>query len=307
MNNPPARNPRQKPLILTPRDETILRVIYQYRYMTALDVAYLLFQPSSFTHVREILFALAGGEDFGARTYLCRFPLPGIGNAVRVFTLGAKGRSFLAKQGFPVHWYFRPYKVHHLSHSHVLHNLILTRFLVALSFWTRQQTAFRLLTVRFGHELAGTPVTVRVETKGKTTSVPVIPDAWVLLERARNSNKVPILVEIDRGMEYQQRFKQHVRSRITYIADGSYTRTFGTQSVTVAYATTGEVPAYRERRRETMRQWTAEVLAELNMQNWAGVFRFASVEYQTLYDLSLFEKPVWCRPDSPAPMPLLTP
>jgi hypothetical protein len=308
MNTPPPRTKRKTPLIITPRDERILRAIYQYRYMTALDVAYLLFQPSSFTHVREILSALAGGEDLGTHTYLCRFGLPAVGNAVRVFTLGAKGRRYLTEElGVPVSWYFRPYKLKQLSTGHVLHSLILTRFLVAAQCWSRKQPDFTLFKMRLGYELGSTPGRVTLLAKGKPKTVPVIPDAWLLFERVKNGNHIPILLEIDRGMEYQQRFKQHVRARIKYIEDGGYTRTFATQSATIAYATTGQTPAYRERRREAMRLWTAEVLAELHMQNWAGVFRFASVEYQTLYDLTVFEKPVWFRPDSPAPMPLLTP
>jgi hypothetical protein len=80
---------------------------------------------------------------------------------------------------------------------------------------------------------------------------------------------------------------------------------FGSESVTICYATTGQAPEYRERRRKTMSAWTREVLAELRREDWAGVFRFASLEFDKLYDLTLFEKPVWHRPDSPTPVPLL--
>jgi hypothetical protein len=34
-----------KPLFLTPRDEEILEAVYRYRYVTSLDIAYLLFRP----------------------------------------------------------------------------------------------------------------------------------------------------------------------------------------------------------------------------------------------------------------------
>src|SRR5688500_16093221 len=62
------------------------------------------------------------------------FPLqhPTAGNKERVYTLGSKGRDFLADAfGVPVDWYFRPEKVRHMSYGHVIHNLTLTRFLVA--------------------------------------------------------------------------------------------------------------------------------------------------------------------------------
>jgi hypothetical protein len=142
--------------------------------------------------------------------------------------------------------------------------------------------------------------------RGETITVPVIPDAWLLFERVSNGNKLPIFLEIDRGMEYQQRFKEHIRSRVKFIEDGGYTKMFGSQSVRIAYATTGEIPAYLERRRKTMGVWTKEVLTELGMENWASIFRFASLDFGSLFDLTLFEKPVWYRPDSPTPVPFLT-
>lgn len=308
MNTPAAKTPRKKPLILTPRDEKILRAIYAYRYMTVLDVAWLLFKPSSKTHVGEILSKLAGGSDFQTHMYLCRFGLPSdgnsTGNAERVYTLGAKGRSFLSERGLPITWYFRPYKMRHFSASHVQHNLILTRFIVAAHVWARKQTNFNLLQVRFGHEFVKAPGTVRLEGEGRT--IPVIPDAWLLFERVSNSNKLPIFLEIDRGMEYQKRFKEHIRSRITFYEDGGYTRMFGSQSLRIAYATTGEIPSYAEARRKTMAVWTREVLMEQHRERWADVFRFASVDFGSLYDLTLFEKPVWYGLDSSAPVTLLT-
>jgi hypothetical protein len=111
MKNPPAKITRKKPLILTERDEKILRAIYAYRYMTTLDVAWLLFRPTSKNHVGEVLTRLAGGKDLQTHMYLCRFGLPSVGNSERIFTLGARGRSFLSGQGLPVTWYFRPYKL----------------------------------------------------------------------------------------------------------------------------------------------------------------------------------------------------
>ena len=49
-----------------------------------------------------------------------------------------------------------------------------------------------------------------------------------------------------------------------------------------------------------MKAWTREVLAEMNLKNWGGIFRFTAVEFDTLYDqaTSLFEEPIWLRPDT---------
>jgi hypothetical protein len=67
------------PLILTPRDEQMLKAIYDYRYMTAEDMAYLMFSPSTVPYVRRLLARLSGGKDFQTHMYLCRFPMPKVG------------------------------------------------------------------------------------------------------------------------------------------------------------------------------------------------------------------------------------
>ena len=87
--------------------------IWQFRYVTALEVAHLLFSPKSLTYVRERLRRLAGNADHVERQYLYRFGLPTTrGNSQRIFTLGSRGRDILGGLGFPVDWYFRPSKAY---------------------------------------------------------------------------------------------------------------------------------------------------------------------------------------------------
>src|SRR5205807_2506128 len=95
--------------VLSARDEGILRTVYKYRYVTALDVTRLLFSDGSHKHTQELLSLLCGGDDLLTNTYLCRFALPSAtrGNPERIYTLGVKGRDFLAREiGLPVNWYF---------------------------------------------------------------------------------------------------------------------------------------------------------------------------------------------------------
>ena len=145
-----------KPVVLTRRGEEILYAVYFYRYMTALDVSHLLFSPSSLTYVRKLLTGLAGGGDGVNNQYLYRFALPNAsaGNTQRIYTLGNKGRDYLVSEaGLEVDWYFRPQKVKHLSFSSILHNLILTRFLVAAKRWASLQSGVELSKVRTCYEL----------------------------------------------------------------------------------------------------------------------------------------------------------
>jgi hypothetical protein len=300
-----------KPVILPQRSEEILRAVYFYRYVNALDMAHLLFSPGSLTHVRSILTDLAGGDDYQTNQYLYRFPLPhaSSGNKERIFTLGSKGRDFLANEvGLPVDWYFRPGKVKHLSYGQVIHNLILTRFLVSAHAWCTKQTDFTLAQTRICYELSKMPNMVEVTKEGKTETLKVIPDAWLKFERLKDGKHntfFPVLFEIDRGTEYQQKFKQHVRSRVEFIKRGGlYSNMFATEAVMIAYVTTGERPEYRDARRRAMCTWTQEVLTELHKENWASVFRFHSLCLDDIYNTALFDAPVWYRPDMQTPIPL---
>lgn len=163
MSHAPAPTPKPKPrlnrgklLILTNRDEDILRAIYKYHYVTSQDITRLLFSKGSLTHVREILSALSGGEDHQERNYLYRFQLPNSssGNREKVYTLGATGRDLLASLGLSVDWYFRPHKTRNLSHSHILHDLILTRLVVAAHAWCRKSPDYTIRESRLCYELS---------------------------------------------------------------------------------------------------------------------------------------------------------
>jgi hypothetical protein len=44
--------------------------------------------------------------------------------------------------------------------------------------------------------------------------------------------------------------------------------------------------------------WIRELLKEMRLEDWAGVFKIASVEFQHIYDNSLFEEEAWYLPDS---------
>lgn len=240
-----SSKPMSKPFVITPRIDQILRTIHYYRYMTALDVAARVFSPASLTHAREILKVLAGGEDCVDNRYLFRFPLPGggIGKTEKVFTLGSRGRDYLVSElGIASDWYFRPQNIKHLSHAFIEHNLTLTRFLVAAHLWADRDPGVALTNTQISYEMERSPGRVEVVRNGKRESVKVIPDAWILFHDVKENMRVPVLLEIDRGREYRDKFKNHVRSRIEFVRSGAYERMFAGKGCVVAYATTGELP-----------------------------------------------------------------
>ena len=76
--------------------------------------------------------------------------------------------------------------------------------------------------------------------------------------------------------------------------------------MTIAYLTTGQTPEYRVQRQKTMCVWIRELLKEMRLEEWAGMFKVASVEFQNIYDNSLFEEEVWYRPDQEKAVPLFS-
>jgi hypothetical protein len=228
----------RKPFIITKPIEAILRAVHFYRYMSSEDLCRrLLYSPKSITYVREILSSLSGGADFKTNQYLYRFQLPSTsaGSNERIYTLGSKGRDFIANDlGEPVDFCFRPHKLRHLSYSQVLHNLILTRFLVSAHAWAAKQPDFRLNQTRICYELAREAATIEVsqetlpagrQRKTENLKAIVIPDAWIEFEKLKNGDHehyLPVLLEIDRGSEYKQKYIHHLLSRLAFIKSGEY-------------------------------------------------------------------------------------
>jgi hypothetical protein len=207
--------------------------------------------------------------------------------------------------GLDVDWYFRPHKVKHLSFSKVVHNLFLTRFLVAAKRWASREAEFELLEVRTCYELEAKSEGARGARKPGSEVSGVIPDAWLLFVRRKDKARFPVLLEIDRGTAYRANFKRHVKARLEYIkTGGEYTRVFGEKAVRVAYATTGETKEYREARLRSMCSWTMEVLKELGAEKWAPVFRFHSLSLEEIYKERIFEERAWYSPDMEKPVGL---
>ena len=216
----------------------------------------------------------------------------------QVFVIGAKGKRLLQAQGLPAAWYFRPHKLKFLSYSYVIHNLILTRTMIAASQWAKTHPTYSLTQTRICYELSG---------KALPTDRQVIPDGWLRFseQTSDGSYAQPVIIELDRGMEYKEKFRKHVRGRINYVQSGEYTKTFNSKVVTIAYLTTGQTPEYRQQRQKTMSLWIHELLKEMRLEDWTNVFKVASIEFQNIYDRSLFEKAVWYKPDSSTAVRLL--
>jgi hypothetical protein len=202
--------------------------------------------------------------------------------------------------GMPVDWYFRPSKSDHLSHSHVLHHVLLTRFVVAATAYTRNHPQISLLQTRLSHELARNQGGMSAQKKQKPAKPVIIPDALLLFALQANGAHYPVMLEIDRGTTFRSKFQAQTKARLEFIRSGEYKKVFDFPAVIFAYVTAGTSPAYSQTRVKTMAAWTQSVLTELELQEWGVIFRFSAIAFDTLYaDIpSLLEQPVWYRPDT---------
>jgi hypothetical protein len=162
--------------------------------------------------------------------------------------------------------------------------------------WTKDDPDFRVADTRICYEFAQAPGAVKIVVDGRPRTVTVIPDGWLRVEHLKNGEAVgssPILLEIDRGTAFQQKFRQHIYTRLEFVRGGEYKRIFETDAVTIAYVTTGSTDEFMRSRLAAMRAWTAEVLEELNMKDWASLFRFRALSPQEIYKVPLFKAAVW--------------
>jgi len=238
-----------RPHLLTQTDEAILRACAAYRYMTAEDVGNMFYRQGAFTHARALLRRLSGEQDFAEGEMLYRFRLPDAkpGNRTRIYTLGTAGRAYVEEVlGMPVAGTVRPEKARALGYYHLQHSLALTRVLVATGKWCREEGTHELSSVRTSYELS---------QLRQIQDLPAIPDAWLLITRLSDSKRFPLLLEIDNGTEYRDKFKAHVKARLTFLESEQYREVFGLPAVTVVYLTLGG-----KDRRDHLKTWTEEVL-----------------------------------------------
>src|SRR3954468_10897759 len=97
----------QQGMILTDVDEAIILALGRFSYLTAAQVTRLLF-PGTNDADRRSQRRLKALVDAGYVLRLRALKTPQYGSAAHVFTLGKKGRQYLASLGFLVSSYYRP-------------------------------------------------------------------------------------------------------------------------------------------------------------------------------------------------------
>jgi len=284
----------------TSTEEKILSAFgeLQVPYFTAEDMTRLRFQKGSKAFVRRVMTELAGGGD-NINHYLLRFGLPyAPGNFERYFALGSRGRDYLRTLGLDMHWWQRR---RNYSFNTLLHDSFVIKALVALHLFVGQYPDYQLVETKTAFALAKNPPRFTFSpSEAVQETINVIPDIWACLERAHGDTPevFAMWIEVDCGTETREKFQRLLINRINLIRTKKYAEFFNIHSITFCYLVGTPTRDQRLVRLRRLREWTADVLAEMSLDDWSPLFRFSTID-EYLYDsLILFTDPVFCTPDS---------
>src|SRR4051794_12778252 len=285
--------------MITAPDEAILCALHRFSYLTSEQAGRLLYPKArdSARYVRERLRPLVKDE------YVLRLgalPKPSTGGAPFVFTLGRRGRQYLATCGIEVEPYYRPSEEQEKARNnpYMFHTLAAIDVLISAELLCRDDD--RLSCPRMLNERELKRKAVRVELPNREgaserrSKRAVIPDGWFELEVAGDEVPTSIALELDRGTEGPKHWRDKVAALVAWI-DGPYNTLFATDNITVAVVTG------TDRRRDVMRLWTNAELNALQRGDLAGIFLFTSANPVTTPPRSFFFDDLWypCIPGRP--------
>jgi hypothetical protein len=280
----------------------LLVAIGRYAYLTAEQLRRLLY-GKSINFVRGHLTQLFH-SGYLERTALHHGGFGG--SALPVYTLTAKGDTYLRSAGIPPRGRSRPSERANRSQFTLPHTLQANDLVILCHLLCKLDSRFSVSTFEPESDLRKHPVKfeVHVDT-GLLESFRVIPDAWVHLWQGEEG--YPIIFELDRSTENIKDFRAKIRALIYYIStdrpDGTspYERQFGIAEGTIAFVSGHADP----KRVSQMLAWTEAELSHLGADALAENFRFAAFVPASADPFQVFVDPIWQAPFNPQPQPLL--
>ena len=295
---------REPPLVVSEQEEQLIRACCLYQFLTIPDMVYALPESVSLNYMRKLAARLAGNKDQKPGQYLYRFRLGqrASGNALRVFVPGEASQSLLGKEDDAdgLVW-TNPSTMQRYSYSFVYHNLAVTRLCLCASLFCREHKEYYLAETLLSYSIARNPPRVSLTPDGPETRV--IPDSWLFIERVADGEGYGLWLEIDNCSEFRKSYHRRLSARLALVTSegGAYPSYFGTPAVLLCYAVLGKSPELAGARMHTLRHWTWELLVKDKLVNLAPLFRFATIDYESLYQHTkrLFLEPVWLMPEDP--------
>ncbi len=270
-------------------EQAILRAIHRYHYLTARQLARLLYRPTSLNYVQEHLKLLTEAKFLVTRHLPRRQPK---GSTPYVYALGNKGAKALEQMGIELPRAVKPSSIP-TGELFLEHTLAVADTLIAIERLSYVEPRIHVAGIQHERELKAAPLPITLPGFGKSK---VAPDGFVEVH-IDGQWREGIWLEVDRGTEEQPAWRRKVRA-ILAASRGPYQEYFGINSLTVAVvAMTGPV------RRDTLRRWSEAEVGDSPED--ADLFRFASGA--AIEDAeNLFLGPNWFRPGGSEPIPLFT-
>jgi len=260
---------------LTPVDLMVLRAVNRFRYLTAAQLNRVLWPDNTRDANRYAQRRLATLAQHQYIQVLDNLPKPGNGTAPKVHALAWRGRKALLDEGETVPSYYRPKEVDEsVGNPYFMpHTLAVVDVLVAVERLTQEVPEVRVQKLLLERDLRRLRVQVTVPRASgyeRDRRVGVIPDALFSLSIGGTTEDSHFLLELDRGTERQQVWRDKVAALTLWVASPTSKPLLTTDYVTVMVVTT------TERRRESLRAWTA---AELDARGLAD-------EYSSMYAIT---------------------
>jgi hypothetical protein len=291
----------------TPLDYQLLQYVREYHFLTAVQLVNIHYSAGSLTYAQTKLKTLYEAG------YLDRRALPHVatGQPTYIYALATKGMNYLKAQGFSSFSRYRPNELQHFKYPHLEHVLSLNDVLIAARGLHQVAPDITLEEMRHDLDLKRSPAHVTYTRRlpdGDTDDerVTLVPDAWLdfrlQLANAPKKRRKCIVLELDRGSESNSaEFKKKLRAYVHYsYPGGPYEHMFGTNTITVAYATTAG-----EKRLKMLLLWCEQALKEQKLEHEAPLFRFAALPHGDLDPRTLFLSDMWYVPYKDEPVTLL--
>jgi Replication-relaxation len=281
---------RQPSFLITEVDESILRALARFHYLTAAQASRLLY-PNLLDDNRYMQRRLKRLVDADYVLRLRALPMPQYGQAPHVFTLAHKGRQYTQEMGIGMPTYFRPAEERRATWNHpfMVHRLATIDVMIAADRLCRDQGIVcpQMLSERelkHGAAQVHIPPGPNSSTKEPRTAT-VIPDAWFQLSLSEEGPH-SIAIELDRGTEEQKAWRRKVAT-YAYWVDGPYQEAFETDNLTIATV------CLTDKRAQQLADWTLRELKGRNLEELADLFLFTAASPVTTKPVDFFFRPLW--------------
>jgi hypothetical protein len=263
--------------------EKILIALALFDYLTASQLARLLYSPASISRVRKEIKSLAAASlvlSLGGRAV----------NLPPVYTLSSKGRQCAASLGVSAHRRFRPSEEKDKGHNpyFLKHTMAVTDVLIAARLLSQTVPHIELARMLTERELKRK---IYVELPEKVCIEPDASLEFLLTETWHNPPqtwKDFFFIEVYRNLPPAEwRFKQKIQGYVAYRESGQHAALFNTAALSIAVIAVSKPMA------ETLKRWTEEALQEMGRPIDGEWFFFCSLDTATASPEELFLSPAW--------------